>query len=165
MKHDSGSALPTADGQVTRKLKTQERRTHGFKPVALARERSLRLLACTGKFCSSHWIFGRNRMLHKCANPNCTSPFHKLSQGKLFLVDMPLERSDERRTRWRVQSRSRIEYYWLCDQCAFALTLSYEKGRGVVAVPRPESAKKLPAAALQIVERPNSVSLRSERSA
>jgi len=102
-------------------------------------------------------------MLRKCANPNCTSPFRKLSQGKLFLVDTPLESSDARRT--RMQSKSRVEYYWLCDQCAFALTLSYEKGRGVVAVPRPGSAKKVPAAAVQIINGPNSESLRTEQSA
>ena len=104
-------------------------------------------------------------MLHKCANPNCTSPFRKLSQGKLFLVDTPLEASDARRTRWKMQSRSRIEYYWLCDLCAFAMTLSYEKGRGVVAVPRPGSTKKMPATALQIVKRQKPGSLRGEQSA
>jgi len=64
-----------------------------------------------------------------------------------------------------MQSRSRVEYYWLCDQCAFALTLSYEKGRGVVAVPRPESAKKVPAASVQIVNGPDRGSLRTEQSA
>src|ERR1700693_12652 len=104
-------------------------------------------------------------MLHKCANPNCTSPFRKLSQGKLFLVVTPLESSDTRRTRWRTQSRSRVEHYWLCDQCAFVLTLSYEKGRGVVAVPRPGSAKKMPAATVQIVNGTDPGSLRSQRSA
>ncbi len=104
-------------------------------------------------------------MLHKCANPDCTSPFRKLSQGKLFLVDTPLEAADARRTRWRMQSRNRVEYYWLCDLCAFALTLSYEKGRGVVAVPRPGSTKKMPAVALQIVKRPNPANLGSEQSA
>jgi|SRR5579872_1350596 hypothetical protein len=105
------------------------------------------------------------RMLHKCANPDCTSPFRKLSQGKLFLVNVPLEAADARRTRWRVQPRSRVEYYWLCDPCAFALTLSYEKGRGVVAVPLAGNTKKMPAAALQSVKRPNPASPRSQQSA
>jgi len=104
-------------------------------------------------------------MLHKCANPNCTSSFRKITEGKLFLVDTTLEVPDTTRTRWRAQPRKRIEYYWLCDLCAFALTLSYEQGRGVVAVPRPESAKKMPPAALQIVKSPNLESLRSEQSA
>ena len=92
-------------------------------------------------------------MLHKCANPNCTNPFRKLSQGKLFLVDtQPLEES--RRARWKNRPAQRVEYYWLCDQCAFALTLSYEQGRGVVAVPRPKLAMQKQAAAVQVVETP-----------
>jgi hypothetical protein len=90
--------------------------------------------------------FRRYRVLHKCANPSCLSPFRRLSQGKLFLVETePLEGSKARRAPWRGRLSHHIEYYWLCDQCAFALTLSYEKGRGVVTVPRPDFAKKRPA--------------------
>ena len=82
-------------------------------------------------------------MLHKCANPVCHNPFRKLSHGKLFLVETePIDRLDMGRTRWRGRSNHRIEYYWLCDECAFVLTLSYEKGQGVVAVPRPDFAKE-----------------------
>ena len=29
----------------------------------------------------------------------------------------------------------RLEFFWLCDQCAVLLTLSYEKGVGITAVP------------------------------
>jgi len=105
-------------------------------------------------------------VLHKCANPNCTSPFRKLSQGKLFLVDtQPLDEVNAKRARWKGQISHRIEYYWLCDQCAFALTLSYEKGRGVVAVPRLENPKKVPTAAVYGVETPNNGSNRAEQSA
>lgn len=105
-------------------------------------------------------------MLHKCANPNCTSPFRKLSQGKLFLVDtQPLEDVDTKRARSKGQPSRRVEYYWLCDQCAFALTLSYEKGRGVVAVPRLENGKKMPVATVHGVETPNNGSSRAEQSA
>ena len=95
-------------------------------------------------------------MLHKCANPACLIPFRKLSQGKLFLVETePLGVSELRRARWRGQPSHRIEYYWLCAQCAFALTLSYEKGRGVVVVPRPDFAKKKPAAAVHAAIMPS----------
>jgi hypothetical protein len=105
-------------------------------------------------------------VLHKCANPACLVPFRKLSQGKLFLVETePLEGSELGRAHWRGQSSHRIEYYWLCDQCAFALTLSYEKGRGVVAVPRPDVAKKRSAAAAHAREMPNNQSSRTEQSA
>lgn len=88
-------------------------------------------------------------MLHKCANPACLNPFRKLSQGKLFLVETPPPEEAMATPRKRSLSNHRIEYYWLCDQCAFALTLSYEKGRGVVAVPRPGPpvAQRMPVAA------------------
>ena len=87
-------------------------------------------------------------MLNKCANPACAAPFRKLSQGKLFLVETePLAGPALKRARWKGQSSHHIEHYWLCDQCAFTLTLSYEKGRGMVAVPRPDAAKKRAAAA------------------
>lgn len=107
-------------------------------------------------------------MLHKCANPACVIPFRKLSQGKLFLVETEsLQGSEARGARWRGLSSQRIEYYWLCDQCAFALTLSYEKGRGVVTVRRPEfvNVKKRPAAAAHAREVPSSESSRTEQSA
>jgi hypothetical protein len=105
-------------------------------------------------------------VLHKCANSACLVPFRKLSQGKLFLVETePLEGSDLRRMRWRGQTSHHTEYYWLCDQCAFALTLSYEKGRGVVTVPRPEAAKKRPAAAARQKEVLRNASSRIEQSA
>jgi hypothetical protein len=85
-------------------------------------------------------------VLHKCANPACMVPFRKLSQGKLFLVETEaLSGQQERAARRRGESH-RVEYYWLCDQCAFALTLSYQKDRGVVAVPRLEAEKKKPMA-------------------
>jgi hypothetical protein len=107
-------------------------------------------------------------VLHKCANPNCLSPFRKLSQGKLFLVDTQLlpEAPAAGRARWRCQPARRVEYYWLCDQCAFALTLSYEKGRGVVAVPRPERAEKRPPVGVtHPVEMANGRSKQTEQSA
>jgi hypothetical protein len=105
-------------------------------------------------------------VLHKCANPTCLSPFRKLSQGKLFLVETePREGSGLKRANWQGQSSHHIEYYWLCDQCAFVLTLSYEKGRGVITVPRPEVAKKMSAEAAQTREKPSHEGSRREQSA
>jgi hypothetical protein len=108
----------------------------------------------------------RYRVLHKCANPACHSPFRKLSQGKLFLVETePLEGLELRRAHWRGKCSHHIEYYWLCDQCAFVLTLSYEKGRGVVTAPRPEFGQKRPAATARAAEMPSGESSRREQSA
>ena len=105
-------------------------------------------------------------MLHKCANPACPNPFRKLNQGKLFLVDtQPLEDPEPRRVRWKGQPTRRVEYYWLCDQCAFTFTLSYEKGRGVVAVPRPEVSNRMPPVAVGAAAASADGNRRSEHSA
>jgi len=82
-------------------------------------------------------------MLHKCANPTCSNPFRKLSEGKLFLVEMKSP-STSAATNWENGKPPRIEHFWLCDCCATVLTLSFEKGRGMVTVPLPE-IKKQPA--------------------
>jgi len=105
-------------------------------------------------------------VLHKCANPACPNPFRKLNQGKLFLIDtQPLERPEPRRAGWRGESAHRVEYYWLCDQCALTFTLSYEKGRGVVALPQTDVAKRMPPVVVQVVAPIADKNNRSEHSA
>lgn len=71
-------------------------------------------------------------MLAKCANPSCTTPFQYLRDGKLFQMETglggPHPTSDKKPAR-------RIEYFWLCSRCATEMTLAYESGKGVIAVP------------------------------
>jgi hypothetical protein len=72
-------------------------------------------------------------MLAKCANPACGTPFHHLNDGKLFQVE---GESLPEVGRFSLRKRRHyIERYWLCDACAAHLTLTFEKGRGVVPVP------------------------------
>lgn len=105
-------------------------------------------------------------MLRKCANPACLAPFRKLSDGKLFLVEMePFEGSRMRRGHWRGPSFNRIEYYWLCDPCAFGFTLSYEKGRGVVTVARPDTAKATATVTVRPEKTSHNANSRTEQSA
>jgi hypothetical protein len=84
-------------------------------------------------------------MLHKCANPVCQNAFRKLTQGKLFLVETGESGLAAPQAEWKGANHRRIEHYWLCDQCAPSLTLAYERGRGVVAVPLTLSLLKKPA--------------------
>ena len=76
-------------------------------------------------------------MLYKCANSDCPSIFRRLSQGKLFVIEtdnstvVPGITPASRRAR----SSRRLEHYWLCDCCSSLLTVSFERGRGVVTVP------------------------------
>ena len=74
-------------------------------------------------------------MLSKCANPGCPAPFLYLHQGKLFRWDTKSEVSTtDGATEARRPSR-RLEFFWLCDQCAVLLTLNYKTGVGITAVP------------------------------
>jgi hypothetical protein len=74
-------------------------------------------------------------MLSKCANPGCPAPFLYLRQGKLFRMDTnagvpPANAATEGRRLAR-----RLEFFWLCDQCAVLVTLNYQKDVGITAVP------------------------------
>jgi hypothetical protein len=83
-------------------------------------------------------------MLHKCANSECSSPFRRLEEGKLFQVEVgpsPIFASGRGTAQRRRQVRQ-VERFWLCDKCSSLLTLTFEKGRGVVTVPLPNGAGK-----------------------
>jgi hypothetical protein len=71
-------------------------------------------------------------MLAKCANPSCTTPFHYLHDGRLFQMETGL---GGRQAVGDKKPAHRIEYFWLCHQCATDWTLAYERGKGVIAVP------------------------------
>ena len=78
-------------------------------------------------------------MLSKCANPNCSSSFRYLSQGKLYRWDTSATATGKRLsfgsdTKLQGSTR-RIEFFWLCAQCAPTMTLVFEKGTGVVTSP------------------------------
>ena len=84
-------------------------------------------------------------MLHKCANPACPNRFRHLNLGKLFQVEtqfFPLSVSRHLTTKRRPRSARRIEHYWLCDPCSLLLTLTFEKGRGMITVPLPVAIGK-----------------------
>ena len=87
-------------------------------------------------------------MLHKCANPDCSSPF-RLTAGKLFVVEMEspqlgLHSASSFRRRRKLPRR--IQYRWLCDDCSHYLTLAFERGRGAIVVPLGIAARKGPVA-------------------
>jgi hypothetical protein len=92
-------------------------------------------------------------MLHKCANANCSNPFRRLSEGKLFLVETDVATSTSlERTDGQARLTRHIEHYWLCNQCAAVLTLSYEKGRGMVTIPLSASQRRMPAVSVRPAE-------------
>ena len=81
-------------------------------------------------------------MLSHCANPQCSKPFLRLGQGKLFLVESDgVAKSGELRAAPSPPMRfppRRVERYWLCDQCALVLTLVHDRSQGIVLLPLQE---------------------------
>ena len=78
-------------------------------------------------------------MVSKCANPDCSVPFRYFHNGKLFRVETVtgLERrrtmgqDDEQR-----KSLRRLEFFWLCEDCAEKMTLIFNKDSGVTVRPK-----------------------------
>jgi hypothetical protein len=73
-------------------------------------------------------------MVSKCANPDCSAPFRYFHTGRLFRLETAgaLER---RRAMGHDAEQSkpmrRLEFYWLCEDCARRMTLTFDKDTGV----------------------------------
>ena len=81
-------------------------------------------------------------MLAKCANATCSTPFRRMSEGKLFMVESNGRQEDENDST-RKKAPHRIEYFWLCDSCAAMLTLIFDSRNGISTVPLPQSEREL----------------------
>ncbi len=78
-------------------------------------------------------------MLSKCANPVCTAPFLYLSQGKLYKLETSvragnLDRPDFADSQ-NMRAERRLEYFWLCEECAPKVLLTYNRATGIGAAP------------------------------
>ena len=67
-------------------------------------------------------------MLSKCANPACSNLFLYLHQGRLFRMDTGAEAAIA--SQFQAHAH-RVEFFWLCDDCAANMTVIFEKERGV----------------------------------
>ena len=77
-------------------------------------------------------------MLHKCANPACSVPFLRITEGKLFVVQMPARPAPNTRGYdQKKRALRKVEHYWMCDKCARELTIFFDAERGIVTVPLP----------------------------
>ena len=77
-------------------------------------------------------------MVSKCANPECVATFRYFHLGKLFRLEID-SGLDRRRSMGTEEATKkplrRIEFYWLCEDCAQKMTIVFEKGVGVSARP------------------------------
>jgi hypothetical protein len=97
-------------------------------------------------------------MLSRCANSQCSKPFLRLGEGKLFLVETERitklgEAAEQPLVGARRQARV-VEHYWLCGDCATVWTLVYDQNHAIAlgrlglpstgAVPLSPIAQKVP---------------------
>lgn len=81
-------------------------------------------------------------MVSKCANPECSARFRYFHTGQLFRVETPANCDNDDEMSRHV---SRLEFFWLCDDCAGTLTLAFEKGVGISVQPKPARAAAIAA--------------------
>ncbi len=90
-------------------------------------------------------------MLSRCANSECSKPFLRLREGKLFLVETArLKKPGEAAVPPFIRARRHprhVEHFWLCDACAAHWTLVCDQNCGVSLAPLPRPIGALAAAA------------------
>lgn len=104
-------------------------------------------------------------MLSTCANLACSTPFRRLREGKLFQVET--EYFDRNRTTHSVRKERvlrRVEHYWLCDECSPFVTLTFDRVRGVIAVPLPDGTGEKTVKVLPLGERAIAIEAEAEPS-
>jgi hypothetical protein len=79
-------------------------------------------------------------MLAKCANTTCNNPFRRLSEGKLFLLQGKAVPNGDAPDPHKHKPPRRLEYFWLCSDCAQLVTLTFNNNIGVTTVPLPKTS-------------------------
>lgn len=69
-------------------------------------------------------------MLAKCANPGCSNHFLYMDEGKVFRFETRCASNGDPQITEKKTAR-RIEFFWLCSNCASQMTLVYRNGQGV----------------------------------
>ncbi len=61
-------------------------------------------------------------MLNRCLNPNCSSHFRYLYEGRIITVERFVTSSDGAKT------ERQLEHYWLCGTCGKSMKVVVENG-------------------------------------
>ena len=64
-----------------------------------------------------------------------------MTEGKLFLVQMPLPDGSRNAVGQKKCALRKIEHYWMCDNCAGQLTIVFDASLGMLTVPLPGTRK------------------------
>lgn len=81
-------------------------------------------------------------MISRCANPECSKPFHYLRGGRLYRFDARTTAATPEDLVNAVYtiSPSRVSvFFWLCEECSSKLSLHFD-GHFIAVVPAQESA-------------------------
>ena len=87
-------------------------------------------------------------MLSHCANSQCSKPFLRLREGRLFLMETgsaePM-RVAKRGAPLERKAPKRVEHFWLCDHCASLWTLVPHTSQGIALIPLSQATGVRPA--------------------
>jgi hypothetical protein len=76
-------------------------------------------------------------MVSKCANPRCNVTFLYFHSGQLFRFETSARDTAQARDIDEMKKPvRRLEFFWLCDDCARNLTLGFKKEVGVFVRPK-----------------------------
>lgn len=72
-------------------------------------------------------------MVSNCANPKCSKPLVYLREGRIFVFDVPINRTPEEGSG---RGSHRLEHFWLCGECSQTLLLQQAGDRSIQLIPR-----------------------------
>ena len=70
-------------------------------------------------------------MLDQCANPACAEKFHRLTEGRLFVLFVSEAEVEYQSSPSECHAP---QYFWLCGPCCRTMTVTVEKGKTVQVV-------------------------------
>jgi hypothetical protein len=70
-------------------------------------------------------------VLSKCANPSCSNHFLYLHAGKVFRLEVDGREYVSGVAGGFRKATRKLEFFWLCDECAERFTVVYRKDVGV----------------------------------
>ena len=72
-------------------------------------------------------------MVSNCANPKCLKPLVYLREGRIFVFDVPIDRTPKEESG---RGSHRLEHFWLCGECSQTLLLQQASDRSVQLITR-----------------------------
>jgi hypothetical protein len=70
-------------------------------------------------------------MITKCANPGCSNHFLYMNDGKVFRFELRCATDGDASFTNQKKTARRIEFFWLCSNCAASMTVTYQQESGV----------------------------------